>query len=279
MLDIVLESLREVLKQIIAVLPNIVGALVLLITGWILAKIVSGIVAKILRRVGLDKLADKLNETDAFRESNITIRPVTIIQKFLYWTILLIFILSATETLGLDILTQQVSKIIDFIPRLLTALIIMGIGFYLADAVKRMVGNAAQSFGIPSWKVISYGVFYILMIAISITALEQAGIMTDIIKWNIYIVLSGIFLAFAIAYGFAARNVLSSILTSYYSKSNFVPGQIIELEGYKGTIVKMDNVSFTLDLGDRLVVFPQSSLLNERVIIHLPKTGPAIDSE
>jgi hypothetical protein len=276
MVNIILESLQEVLRQIIGVLPNIIGALVLLLLGWILAKTVSAIIARILRRIGLDKLADKLNETDAFRESNITIRPVIIIQKFLYWTIFLIFILSATETLGLDILTQQVSKIIDFIPKLLTAMIIMGIGFYLADAIKRMVGNAAQAFGIPSWKVISYGVFYVLMIAISITALEQAGIMTDIIKWNIYIVLAGVFLAFAIAYGFAARNVLTSILTSYYSKSSFSVGLIIELEGYKGTIVKMDNVSFTLDLGTEYVVFPQSKLLNDKVIIHHPKTGPAI---
>lgn len=276
MIDIILESLQEVLRQIIGVLPNIIGALVLLLLGWILAKTVSAIIARILRRIGLDKLADKLNETDTFRESNITIRPVIIIQKFLYWTIFLIFILSATETLGLDILTQQVSKVIDFIPKLLTAMIIMGIGFYLADAIKRMVGNAAQSFGISSWKVISYGVFYVLMIAISITALEQAGIMTDIIKWNIYIVLAGVFLAFAIAYGFAARNVLTSILTSYYSKSSFSVGLIIELEGYKGTIVKMDNVSFTLDLGTEYVVFPQSKLLNDKVIIHRPKTGPAI---
>ncbi len=277
MMEIVLKSLQQVVEQIIGVLPNIIGALVLLVFGWILAKIVSSITSRILSRIGLDKLADRLNDTDSFRESNITIKPVSIIKKFLYWTILLIFILSATETLGLDILTQQVGKIVDFIPKLLTAMIIMGIGFYLADAIKQLVGNAAQSFGLPSWKVISYGVFYILLVAISITALEQAGIMTDVIKWNIYIVLAGIFLAFAIAYGFAARNVLTSILTSYYSKSNFAVGQVIELDEYTGTIIKMDNVSFTLDIGDRYIVFPQSRLMNGQVIIHLPKTGPAAE--
>lgn len=277
MMEIVLKSLQQVVEQIIGVLPNIIGALVLLVFGWILAKVASSIVSRILKRIGLDKLADRLNDTDSFRESNIKIKPVSIIKKFLYWTILLIFILSATETLGLDILTQQVGKVIDFIPKLLTALIIMGVGFYIADAVKQLVGNAAQSFGVPSWKVISYGVFYILLIAIAITALEQAGIMTDIIKWNVYIILSGIFLAFAIAYGFAARNVLTSILTSYYSKSNFEVGQVIELDEYTGTIIKMDNVSFTMDIGDRYVVFPQSRLMNGQIIIHLPKTGPAAE--
>ncbi len=276
MLDIVLQSLQEVLKQIIGVLPNVAGALFLLLVGWIMAKVVSSIVARVLRQVGLDKFADRLNDTDTFRESNITLRPVVIIRKFLYWTLLLIFILSATETLGLDILTQQVGKVIDFIPRLLTAMIIMGIGFYIADAIKRMVGNAAQSFGIPSWKVLSHGIFYLLLIAISITALEQAGIMTDVIKWNVYIVLTGILVAFALAYGYAARNVLSSILASYYNKSSFAPGQMIELDGYTGTIVKMGAVSFTLDTGSEYVVFPQSRLLNEKVIIHKPKTGSQI---
>ncbi|MEO0473737.1 MAG: hypothetical protein AAF206_29260, partial [Bacteroidota bacterium] len=96
----------------------------------------------------------------------------------------------------------------------------------------------------------------------------EAKVETQMIRDNANILLFGIVVAFAIAYGFAARNVLSSILTSFYSRGNFSVGQIIELDGYRGTIVKMDKISFTIDAGDQLVVFPHDRLMKDTIIIH-----------
>lgn len=265
----IINSFVSVIEQLIAVLPNLVGALLILIVGWLLAKIVSGIVGKILSRIGIDKLADKLNQTDTFKENNIRIKPVNIIRRFIYWTFILVFVLSAAETMGLDIVTAQISALIQYIPQLFTSVLIMAFGFYASDAIKSLVANTCKSFGIPAWKIISNIVFYILLIAISITALNQAGINTDIVTSNIYIILGGLVLAFAIAYGFAARNVLASILTAFYVRGNFQIGQMIELEGYKGIIVKMDSVSITLEAGSEHVIFPLSRLINDKVIIHI----------
>lgn len=261
-------SFVSVIEQLIAVLPNLVGAFLILLIGWLLAKLISSIIGKILARIGLDALADKLNQTDTFRENNIRIKPVSIIQRFIYWTFMLVFFLSAAETLGLDIVTAQISALIQYIPQLFTSVIIMAFGFYASDAIKSLVANSCRSFGIPAWKIISNIIFYILLVAISITALNQAGINTDIITSNIYIILGGLVLAFAIAYGFAARNVLASILTAFYVRGNFQLGQMVELEGYKGVIIKMDSVSLTLDTGNEQVVFPLSRLINDKVIIH-----------
>jgi len=267
----IIESLKSVFNQIMGVLPKLAGALVLLLLGWVIAKLVSAIIARILKRIGLDKLADKLNQTEMFQEAKLTIRPVIIIKQFLYWTLMLIFVLSAAETLELHIVTQQISALIQYLPQLLTSLVILTLGFYLANAVKDMVAKACESFGIPSGKIISSIVFYILFIAIAVTALNQAGINTDVITSNLTLIIGGVVLAFAIAYGFAARNVLSSILTSFYSKGNFYVGQQIEIDSYKGTIIRMDSVSFTLDIGGSLIVFPLNRLLNDKVIIHLSK--------
>jgi len=269
--DNITRSLQSVVSQIFDIFPNLIGALVLLIFGWLIAKLVSGIVARVLKRIGLDKLADKLNQTEMFQESNLTIKPVKIIKGFIYWILLLIFVLSAAETLELDLVSQQIGALIQYIPQLLTALINLTLGFYLANAIKEVVANACRSFNVPSGKIISSVVFYVLFIAIAVTAMNQAGIDTTIITSNIIIMIGGVVLAFAIAYGFAARNVLSSILTSFYSKSSFQVGQEIEVDQYRGILVNIDNVSFTLDTGDSRVVFPLSRLLNDKVIIHLPK--------
>lgn len=268
LLDSIRRSFVNVISQLIEVLPSLILALTTLLIGWILAKIISRIIGKVLSRIGLDRLADKLNETDFFQESGIELRPIGIIKKIVYWLLMLIFILSAAEQLGLQIVTEQVSALVEFIPRLFTAALIMAIGFYLADWLKKVVANAAQSFGLPAWKFISSAVFYILLIAISITALNQAGIDTQIITFTLFILIGGSILAFAVAYGFAARDILSSILTAYYTKYHFEVGQEVEIEGNRGVITEITSVAMTLNTGQARVVFPMNKMLAQKVIIH-----------
>ena len=268
----ILSSIRDsfvrVITQLIEVLPNLIIALTILLIGWLLSKILSGTIGRILSRIGLDKLADRLNDTEFFKESGIELRPISIIKKVVYWLLMLIFILSAAEQLGLQIVTEQVGALIEFIPRLFTAALIMAFGFYIADWIKNVVANACKSFGLPAWKFISSAVFYILLIAIGITALNQAGIDTQIITFTLFILIGGSILAFSIAYGFASRDILSSILTAYYSKYQFGVGQEIEIEGHRGIIHEITSTALTLDMGSSKVVFPMNKMLSEKVILH-----------
>lgn len=271
MFEDITNSLQKVLDQLLSTLPSLIGAIVILFIGWLLAKLLSRIVARVLRRIGLDKLADKLNNTETFQESNITIRPVIIIEKFLYYTLIFITLLSASEVLGMDLLSEQIGSLIAYIPNLLTALVILAVGFYIADSVKQLVANTAQSFGIPAWRFIGGTVFVLIMLVVAVTALDQARIDTSMVRQNATVILGGIMLAFAVAYGYAARGVLRSMLGAYYSRGSYQIGQTIELEGHVGTIVRMDKVSFSIDTGEKYVVFPMERLLSDTVIIHRPK--------
>lgn len=270
-MDKITSSLQKVFDQLLNTLPSLIGAIVVLLIGWLVAKLISKVVSRILRKIGLDKLADKLNNTESFKEANLTIRPVIIIEKFLYWTLIFITLLSSSEILGMDLLSEQIGSLISYIPNLLTALVILAVGFYLADSVKQLVSNAAQSFGIPAWRFIGGVVFVLIMLVVSVTALDQARIDTSMVRQNATIILGGIMLAFAVAYGFAARNVLASMLAAYYSRGSYQVGQTVELDGHVGRIVRMDKVSFSIDTGEKYVVFPMERLIKDTIIIHRPK--------
>ena len=216
-LELLEKSFTTVFEQISAGMFRLIPAIVILLLGWLISKIAATVIAKILTRLGLETLGDKLNSTQVFKDSGIRLKPVIIIKKFIYWTLMLIFVLSATEFLGLAILTQQIGLLIAFIPKLLTALIILALGFYLAGVVKDLVGNACKSFGIASWKFISGIVFFLLMMVVVVTSFGQVGIEVSVLTTNQYIILGGLILGFAIAYGNAARPVLSNILSSFYT--------------------------------------------------------------
>lgn len=277
MFENISQSLQNVLDQMFYVLPSILGAILLILIGWLLAKVVSGLVATLLKRIGLDKLAEKLNNTQTFKEANLTIKPVGIIKKVIFWTLMLVTILSAAETLGLDSLSSLISDLINYLPELLTAFIILAIGFYVADAIRDMVANTCKSMGIPAWKIISMAVFYILFLVVLVTALEQAGVDTTIIISNVSIILGGIVLAFAIAYGYAARPVLSNILTSYYSRSQFQLGMTIQIDDYKGEIININSHAMILKVDERYIRFPLSRLNSEKVIIFPNQTQIKIE--
>jgi small-conductance mechanosensitive channel len=119
--------------------------------------------------------------------------------------------------------------------------------------------------GLGGGKVLASVLFGVIVLLSSITALNMAGIDTTLITSNLVIVVAGVLLAFAIAYGFAARDVLTNILGSYYGKDRFSVGMRVRIGNDEGVIEKIDSVSIAIRTADRLVLIPTRQLVTERI--------------
>jgi len=251
--------------QIVAFTPRLILALILLFVGWIAGKIVARIVRKILTAINIDKFTDKIKEVDLF--SSFDFKLSDIASKLMYWMVFLIFFLAATETLGLKSVTEGISNFIGYIPQIVTAILFFVIGTLFANLIKTVIQAACDSMGIAAGKIISSFVFYFIVIMVGITALNQAGLDTQIITQNVTLAMGSIMLAFAIGYGFASKDVMANVLASFYSKNKFTIGQKICFENVEGTIVKTDSTSVTLQNGDKKIIVPLSKLTNNTVEI------------
>ncbi len=240
----------------------------ILIIGWIAAKLLTSVLRRILKKLKIDRIAEPLNRTELLSKYKIQIKPSVVLAKFIFWLIMLVTLVAAANYLQLDQISALVMQFIAFLPELLKALTILLAGIYIASLIKNVVGSACKSFGIKSWNAISSVVFSLLLIIIFITTLEQLNLETALIADIVRIVVAGAMLAFAIAYGMAAKNVLASILSGFYSKNKYAPGQVIEVDGMKGTIIAMDGINFTLDMGEKKVVLPLNRLVNEAVVVY-----------
>ncbi|HRI27274.1 MAG TPA: mechanosensitive ion channel [Chitinophagales bacterium] len=246
-------------------LPNVIGALGLLLIGYILAKILSGIIYRLLIALKADNLSSKLQEIDLLRSFNLQISRVS--KKVVYWIVLLIFITAASELLGLQSVSEGIAAFLGYLPRLFSALIFFIAGVFIANIIKEVLTAAAESLNINGSRLIGGFVFYFFVIIIAISSLNQAGIDTAIIAQNITIVIGGIVIAFAIGYGFAAKDIMANLLASFYSRDKFSIGQRIKVDNVEGTIIKLDSTSVTLDAGDRHIILPLQRLLNTTVEI------------
>ncbi|MGB0863791.1 MAG: mechanosensitive ion channel family protein [Saprospiraceae bacterium] len=265
-MEFVKEKLLEVGGQLIGVLPSLLGALTVLIVGWLFAKLFSRIIEKILKAIKVDTLAEKFKSIDVL--DDITIKPSVIISRILYYLIMLIVVAVSADLMALKILSTQVESLIEYIPNLITAGLIMVFGLLLANMVKELLSTTFRSLGISSGSIISNFVFYFLFITIALSALSQASIKTAFIENNLTIIIGGIMIAFAIGYGYASRNVMANFLGSLYSKPKFRIGDIIEVNEIKGKIIGMDNTSMLLRTADdRRIVIPLSLLTHNKVEI------------
>ncbi len=261
----VFELLNDLLKGFIGVLPNLVGAVLLFIIGWILAKVMSKFIRKILSKTGIDKFAERFESIDIVHKSKIKMVPSKILAKILYYVIFLIFAIAATDQLNMPAVSSLVSEIIQYIPKLLTAGIVLVFGVVIADALRKVVHTALESFGIPSAKIIAGFVFYFILIAVFMSALGQAEIEVSFFEKNITVLIAAGAFAFALGYGLASRDQMANFLASFYSKKKIHIGDDVKIDGVRGKIIKIDNNSFTLKTETGKIVFPINIITTQRI--------------
>lgn len=264
----IMESLNKVLGSFLAVIPGLVGAIVLLVIGIIVAKIVSKVIKKILETIQIDRLGEKLNEIDMVRNANVKIKISAILSAVVYYILILIFAMAATDVLGMPVVASLMSDIVNYIPKAVTALVVLIIGLLVAEALKKILLSSLQSLAVPSAKIIANIFFYFIFVNVLLIALKQAGISTGFLEQNLTTIVAGVVGAFALGYGLASREIMSSFLASFTNKNKYKVGDVIGLEGVKGKIVAMDNISLTLQNDDGYrVSFPLSKLNASKVEI------------
>ncbi len=263
--DILINILQSLIAQLVAFIPNLITALVILLIGVLLARLVATVLNKVLLASGIDKLGEKLNEIDIVRSMNTEIKFSAIIAKVLYFFIVMVFVTSASEMLGVAAITGLVTSLVNFVPKLIVAAVMLLIGVVVAEALKKGVISLCASFNIASGRLLGTVVFTFFLVITIISVLGQAGINTELLESSFNLIIGGIILAFAVGYGLASRDVMANLLSAFYSKSKFKEGQRIQVEGISGEIISVDTTSLTLRTGTSTTTIPMQLLQTKTV--------------
>lgn len=249
-------------------LPLLLLALVITTMGWLLAKFLGWGVKRLTivarteaftRRTGLDQLLAQLRIPSI----------ADLLGRLVYWAVMLSTVLLVADTLSLHALTKGVQSIFAYMPSLFASLAVFVFGFWLADKARFVMGAVGTSMGLEAGKTIGRILFAVILMFISITALNVAGIDTSLITSNILIVVGSLFISFSIAYGFAARDILSNILAGYYNKDRLRPGQLVRIGSDEGVVERISGISVVIRSGERTIHIPSTRLVTERIeVIH-----------
>ena len=265
--EILRNTFNTLISQFIDFVPRVIGCLVILAIGYLVARGVRIVVNQILSKVGFDRIGDKLNEIGIIKQLKTEISLSDIVAKIFYYYILLIFLTFAADTLGVNTITEMVLSLVNFIPKLIAGAVMLQIGIMFSDAIKSAVTALCKSFNIAAAKLIGNISFIFFLIITFITALKQIGMETAMLESSFLLIIGGVVVAFAIGYGIASRDVLSNIISSFYSRKNYKEGQVIKIDEVKGIITKIDSTSVTIVNETMTTIIPLQLFQTRRVEI------------
>lgn len=273
----IIDALKNQGYAMLEVIPALIKAGAIMLVGWLIAKLLAAAIRRLLSAIGADKLAEKLMQIDFFRKSKIKLVPSKVISGVIYYFIVIIFAMASIEAIGLQMLSELLQDFIAYIPNGITAFALLLLGIFLADAIKRLIVTTCKTLGIASGNLIANVIFYFILLNVILIALRQAKLQTEFMEENISIILAGVAGAFAIGYGFASRDIMSSLLASFYSRGRIKVGDEVTVNGMRGEIVTINNNDLILRAEDSEYVVPFSLVSKGGVEVHSRReVGPAL---
>lgn len=263
-----LKPFQDILTDIIAALPTVAGFIGFIILSWIVIRVILYIVKKILAKTKIEELSKKLSETKIFGNTTINIVLTNVIVQVIRWFLILFFLLAGSNIFGMESISEGIRSFFAYLPKLLIAIAIFAGGVYLGTLIKNSIQTLFKSLELSGGNLVGNIAFYLIVIFLSITALDQAEIDTSIIKSNLTLIIGSILAAITISFGLGSRNVIQRLLFGYYSRKNIEVGRTIQINDIEGIVIAIDNICVTLMTNEgNKVVLPIEKVVDSIVII------------
>ncbi|HKL26913.1 MAG TPA: hypothetical protein VJ910_11850, partial [Desulfuromonadales bacterium] len=191
-----------------------------------------------------------------------------LIARLLYWLVLLVFILAASESLGLPQVTQTLQGLVAYLPHVLAAALILLFGALIARLVGNTLGALADQSGVRGGLALGQISRYVILIFVVILAMEQLGVNTDLLVITATALIGAVLLALAVAFGIGSRELARHVMAGFHARDVFVIGQKLSVGDRKGKLIGIGPVKSTLETAAGRLTLPNAQLLEGEVLIH-----------
>jgi small-conductance mechanosensitive channel len=264
--DVLLQVASELGTRLSSFIPNLLGALLIFVVGWLLSRSVEIAASRTLRTVGLDRAAARLRLTDVLERAGLRLALSELLARLLFWLLMLTFLLSSVETLGLTAVTATIDRLIAYIPNLVGAALITLLGLLFSRFVASLVSSAAAAAGFPSAARLGFVVQVLVAGLAIVAAIEQLGVSTAVLVGPLTAVLATAGFTAGLAFALGARPVVTHILAGHFLRQSLPRDSFVEVDGERGIVERVGSTDTVLRNGEKSWSIPNAQLL-DRVIV------------
>lgn len=198
-------------------MPKLFGALVLLILALVVAKLAQAVVERVLKLARVDQLAKNKQVAQTLKSAEVSIDLVAIAGRIVFWVVIIIFALTIADVLELTAMSDVIREILNYLPHVLAAVIILTVTVAGARLVRDVVRASLVRMQVDFAHNVSSVAFYVLIVFGTLMAVDQLGFDTTILTANITVIVSGVVLALALAFGLGGRDAAKNVVDEAYA--------------------------------------------------------------
>ena len=264
--EVLVRALSELGATLATFLPSLVGALAILAVGWLLSRSVELAAGRLLRALGVDRAAARLGVGDVLERTGLSLTVSGLVARLLFWLLMLTFLLSSVETLGLEAVTGTIDRLIAFIPNLIGAGLIALLGLLLARFVGGVAGSTVAAAGFAGAARVGLVVQALVAVLVVVIAIEQLGLDTQVLVAPLTALLAAAGFAAGLAFALGARPIVTHILAGHFLRQSLPRDGFVEVAGRRGVVQRVGATDTLLRDGERQWSVPNAQLLEAIVV-------------
>lgn len=211
-----LEPIRDIAKRVYDYLPNVAVALGWIVVFLVLARIARFAVRRGLRAINVNVVTERAGLDDFLKRGGIESDTIDIFALIVYWLLIVVGLLLAFDVLGLNTVRDLLRQIVQYMPSLVVALVILTLGAYFAMFVGNTISAYFRGIGTRDAELIGKLAQYVVIAFVVLMALEQMSVGGDIIRHSFLILLGGAVLALALAFGIGGQKWAAGLLERWW---------------------------------------------------------------
>lgn len=214
--DAIIVAGSSVLNQLATFIPNLLGALLVLVIGWLAGSWLKFLVSKILGAVKLNSLIAGTVVDSFLKKAEIGGKVEDILGNTVRWLTIFIFFIAAINILGLSTVSQVLNNILSYMPKVFSAAIVLLAGVLLAGLVESLVKGAVGSVAVSVSRFLGKLASWIVMIFATLAAISELGIAANFINTLITGTIAMLSLGLGLALGLGSKDLVKEIMTEWY---------------------------------------------------------------
>ncbi len=262
----VVEAMTALWTKFAEFVPNFLGMLVIVVLGYLISKGLSKVTTTVLEKAHFETASERIGLGPTLSRVGIKSSASEILGRLVFWLFMLTFLISASETLGLENVSRTIDTFVDYLPNVIAAALIAVLGLMLAHFIRSVVETAAEGLGLGYSRAVSRLVHIVLIVVVGILAIDQLGIETDILNSVIEITLIATGAALAIALGLGTRNVANCIVAGVYARDLYKPGAELQFGEIEGAVDSVGSISTRIRSADGSFVHIPNDQLVQSIV-------------
>ncbi len=214
--SMVLEPVRAFLIQLGEFLPKLIIAVIILLGGWLLAKAIQLAVVKGLKSINFNVVTERAGIDSFLQQGGAKTDTIDILGVLVYWLVILTALMIAFNSLGLALVTELVGRIAMFVPKVMVAVLVLVFGAYFSRFIDNAITTYGKNVGLADAEMLGRLARYAIMVFVVLIALEQVQVATELVRLTFLILLAGLVLALALAFGIGSQHRAAELLERWW---------------------------------------------------------------